>query len=54
MKALGSNKPEEKTRLNAEMVELNKAVKALSEQFGAYVTQFKEKGGDVSALGLDK
>jgi hypothetical protein len=35
------------------MIELNKASDALAQQFKVYVTQFKEKGGDVSSLDLE-
>ena len=54
IKSLASNKPEERTKLNVEMTELNKAAEALGKQLDAYVTQFKAKGGDVSELGLDE
>lgn len=52
IKSLANDKPEERTKLSAEMTELNNAAEALLVQLNAYVAQIKEKGGDVSGLEL--
>ncbi len=52
IKAMGTDKTDEKEKLNAQMTKLNKSVEALAEQFDIYVEKLKEKGGDVSGLDM--